>query len=135
MMLSMTADGVLNPQRLWRRSEVVDVRPSPVPRAAGLYAWYFRQVPGGVDTANCHVIDRMPMLYVGMAPKKSYVDGRCSETTLHQRVRYHYTGNAEGYAGRSLLPPRDGPVEPLQQAHSSDTVDLRGASPSVRSRG
>jgi hypothetical protein len=43
------------------------------------------------------------MLYVGIAPKKPYADGRRSKTTLHQRVRYHYTGNAEGSTLRLTL--------------------------------
>lgn len=43
------------------------------------------------------------MLYVGIAPKKPYADGRRSQTTLHQRVRYHYTGNAEGSTLRLTL--------------------------------
>jgi hypothetical protein len=74
-----------------------------VPRAAGIYAWYFRVVPGPIDVSDCHVFDGMPMLYVGIAPKKPYKDGRCSNTTLHQRVRYHYRGNAEGSTLRLTL--------------------------------
>jgi hypothetical protein len=103
MMSSMSADGVLSPKKLWSRAEVVDSRPSPVPKAAGLYAWYFRQVPGRIDTASCHLSNRMPMLYVGIAPKQPYADGRRSKTTLHQRVRHHYTGSAEGSTLRLTL--------------------------------
>jgi hypothetical protein len=104
MMASMSpADGVLSPKKLWSRAEVIDPRPSPVPKTAGLYAWYFKQRPGPIDTASCHVRDGMAMLYVGIAPKKPYADGRRSKTTLHQRVRYHYTGNPEGSTLRLTL--------------------------------
>ena len=101
---SMLAAGdVLAPKKLWSRAEVVDARPSPVPKTAGLYAWYFKRVPGRIDTRACHVSNGLPMLYVGIAPKKPYADGRRSKTTLHQRVRYHYTGNAEGSTLRLTL--------------------------------
>jgi len=45
----------------------------------------------------------MPMLYVGIAPKKPSKDGRRSASTLHRRVRYHYRGNAEGSTLRFTL--------------------------------
>lgn len=92
----MAIDALLSPSKLWTRSEVVDSRPSPVPKSAGVYAWYFAQVPGRIDVSRCHVHDGLPMLYTGIAPKKPYADGRRSKQTLHDRVRYHYTGNAEG---------------------------------------
>ena len=44
-----------------------------------------------------------PLLYVGIAPKKPYADGRRSKSTLRQRVRYHYRGNAEGSTLRLTL--------------------------------
>ena len=96
-------EGVLNPEKLWSRVEVVGARPSPVPKTPGLYAWYFRRVPGPIDRAGCHLHDGMSMLYVGIAPRQPYADGRRSKTTLRQRVRYHYTGNAEGSTLRLTL--------------------------------
>jgi len=45
----------------------------------------------------------MSLLYVGIAPKRPYKDGRRSRATLHQRVRYHYRGNAEGSTLRLTL--------------------------------
>ena len=99
----MPIDGLLKPERLWTRDQVVGSRPSPVPKTAGVYAWHFGQVPGAIDISRCHIYDGMPMLYVGIAPKKPYADGRRSKTTLHQRVRYHYTGNAEGSTLRLTL--------------------------------
>ena len=34
-------DGLLKPQELWTRSEVMS-KPSPVPKVPGVYAWYLR---------------------------------------------------------------------------------------------
>ena len=98
----MQIDDLLDPKRLWSREQVI-ARPSPVPKTGGVYAWYFRQIPGALDASRCHMRDDMPLLYVGIAPKKPYADGRSSKTTLRQRVRYHYTGNAEGSTLRLTL--------------------------------
>jgi hypothetical protein len=99
----MTRDQLLAPTKLWSRAEIVGVRPSPVPATAGVYAWYFGQVPGPIDTSRCHVHDGLPMLYVGIAPRKPYADGRRSKSKLRKRVPYHYRGNAEGSTLRLTL--------------------------------
>lgn len=98
----MSVERLLSPAKLGSREEVLG-RPSPVPKAAGVYAWYFKTVPGDIDVGDCHIFGGMPMLYVGIAPKKPYADGRRSKSTLHQRVRYHYRGNAEGSTLRMTL--------------------------------
>jgi hypothetical protein len=98
----MAIEALLAPPSLWTREEVIS-RPSQVPKTAGVYAWYFRQLPGAVSVDGCHRWDGMPMLYVGIAPKRPYRDGRQSKSHLHQRVRYHYTGNAEGSTLRLTL--------------------------------
>jgi hypothetical protein len=67
------------------------------------YAWYFRQVPGDIDTSRCHMHDGIPLLYVGIAPEKPYADGRRSKATLHQRVTDRYTRDAEGSTLRLAL--------------------------------
>jgi hypothetical protein len=99
----MPIDDLLEPRRLWGREEVIGARPSPVPKTAGVYAWYFRQVPGDIDTSRCHVQAGIPLLYVGIAPKKPYADRRRSKATLHQRVRDHHTRDAEGSTLRLTL--------------------------------
>jgi hypothetical protein len=96
-------DELLTPRKLWRSEEIVGARPSPVPAAPGVYAWYFRQTPGAIDIGGCHIFNGMPMLYVGIAPKAPYADGRRSKTTLRQRMTYHYNGNAEGSTLRLTL--------------------------------
>ncbi|MEJ7786319.1 MAG: GIY-YIG nuclease family protein [Solirubrobacteraceae bacterium] len=99
----MTVEQLKQPVRLWSRDEVIGSKPSPVPKAPGVYAWYFKAIPGTVDASDCHTFEGMPLLYVGIAPKKPYADGRLSRSTPHQRVRYHYRGNAEGSTLRLTL--------------------------------
>src|SRR3954451_16461270 len=99
----MPVEDLLSPAKLWRRDEILNARPSPVPNAAGVYAWYFASLPSAIDVSGCHTHHGLPMLYVGIAPKKPYADGRRSKSTLRQRVRYHYRGNAEGSTLRLTL--------------------------------
>jgi hypothetical protein len=99
----MAVESLLRPEKLWSREEVLAFRASPVPKTAGVYAWYFASLPGPMAVRACHSYDGMPLLYVGIAPKKPYADGRRSKSTLHQRVRYHYRGNAEGSTLRLTL--------------------------------
>lgn len=40
----MKATALVSPRRLWTAREVL-VRPSPVPAAAGVYGWHFKQRP------------------------------------------------------------------------------------------
>src|SRR3954447_21837681 len=98
----MGIEALLAPPRLWTREEVIS-RPPPVPKTAGVYAWYFRQLPGSVSVDGCHQLDGMPMLVGGIAAKRPYKDGRQSKSHLHQRVRYHYTGNASARLARLTL--------------------------------
>ncbi|MFB1498000.1 MAG: GIY-YIG nuclease family protein [Thiocapsa sp. N5-Cardenillas] len=94
---------MLAPARLWSRAEVL-ASPSPVPREPGVYAWYFRDVPPGVPTADCHRCGDLTLLYIGIAPKAPPKNGaRPSTQRLVDRVRYHYRGNAEGSTLRLTL--------------------------------
>ncbi|MEU6812984.1 GIY-YIG nuclease family protein [Streptomyces sp. NPDC046831] len=70
------------------------MRPSPVPAAAGVYGWHFKQ--------PLHpVLDAGRLLYVGIAPR--YIAKRTSTQNLRKRVRYHYRGNAAGSTLRLTL--------------------------------
>ncbi|NKX55950.1 GIY-YIG nuclease family protein [Arthrobacter mobilis] len=94
---------LLAPARLYTREEVLG-RPSPAPRASGIYAWYFDELPPGVDVRGCHVIPEGVLLYVGIAPKEPPRNGtRPSTQTLWHRIRYHYRGNAYGSTLRLTL--------------------------------
>src|SRR5688572_1825944 len=65
-------------------------RPSPVPQAGGVYAWYFEKVPLDVPTTGCHVVDDLTLLYVGISPKAPSADGTApSRQTLRSRLRAH----------------------------------------------
>ena len=94
---------LIKPSRLWSRAEVV-ARPCPVPAKSGTYAWYFRQLPGCVDARECLRYNDLTLLYVGISPKAPLKDGKSpSKETLRSRIRYHFTGNAEGSTLRLTL--------------------------------
>jgi hypothetical protein len=42
-------------------------RPCPLPRAAGVYAWYFRQPPKIIPLENCLRRNELVLLYVEVA--------------------------------------------------------------------
>ena len=54
--------------KLWTRSEVLS-RPCPVPQEAGVYAWFFGEVPDGVPLQDCVGCGGLTLLYVGISPK------------------------------------------------------------------
>ncbi len=88
------------PERLFTRAEVLQ-RASPVPRAFGLYAWYFREVPAIVPTRGCLEFGGNTLLYLGIAPDIKNKPN--SRSTLLKRIRQHYGGNAEGSTLRRTL--------------------------------
>lgn len=91
------------PNRVWSRAEVLS-SPSPVPRAPGIYAWYFRNLPKLVPTDGCIRLGDLALLYIGIAPKAPPQNGRRpSSQKLWHRIRYHYRGNAEGSTLRLTL--------------------------------
>jgi hypothetical protein len=97
------AEALVRPARLWTRQEVL-ARPSPVPAAAGIYAWYFSTVPIAVDTSGCVELDGWRLLYVGISPKPPPANGTAaSRQQLRSRLRQHYRGNAAGSTLRLTL--------------------------------
>jgi hypothetical protein len=94
---------LLSPRKVWSRAEVLTC-PCPVPRSAGVYAWYFREVPDGVPVKDCLMSEGLTLLYAGISPKAPPRNGRLSSTqTLYDRIRYHYTSNAAGSTLRLTL--------------------------------
>ncbi|CAM5545150.1 hypothetical protein AQI96_42100 [Streptomyces canus] len=89
----MEATALASPGQLWSAQEVL-VRPSPVPAAAGVYGWHFKQSPHPE-------LDAGRLLYVGIAPR--FMASRTSTQNLRKRVRYHYRGNAAGSTLRLTL--------------------------------
>jgi hypothetical protein len=91
-----------HPSRTWSRAEVLD-RPSPVPKAAGIYGWYLRQLPPGVPNTGCVHCNGLTLLYIGIAPRPPAQNGRTSSRTLRTRLRQHYALNAAGSTLRLTL--------------------------------
>lgn len=103
MSCDLDAASLMKPQRLWMRSEV-RCRPCPVPRVAGVYAWYFLSAPPNVPIGDCHKAHGAALLYVGISPKPPPANGSPpSRQTLCGRVRYHFGGNAAGSTLRLTL--------------------------------
>ena len=90
-------DAFLKSPTLWRRNEVL-ARPSPVPKARGIYAWYFRTVPPMVPVVGAHMVDSYSLLYIGIAPSSDD-----SRSTLRSRLRSHFRGNASSSTLRLTL--------------------------------
>lgn len=87
----------------WSLADMI-ARPCPTPTAAGVYAWFFSKVPAGIDAADCYVADGLTLLYVGISLKEPSTNGRPpSRSTLRQRLRTHFTGNAAGSTLRKTL--------------------------------
>jgi hypothetical protein len=75
-----------------------------VPRSPGVYAWFFRELPWPLDTTDRVTVDGHTILYIGIAPKRPPANGALPSTqSLADRIRYHYSGNAEGSTLRLTL--------------------------------
>ena len=89
--------------KIHTRAEVL-ARPTPVPKEPGVYGWWFRELPTGIDGSGCYSRDGMTLLYAGISPKEPPKNGRGpSKAALRSRIRTHYTGNAEGSTLRRSL--------------------------------
>lgn len=94
---------LLHPTRLWGAVEILQSY-APVPKSAGVYAWYFDEIPPGVPITGCHKsTDGQVLLYVGIAPKENKAAATSSKRTLRHRLRDHLAGNAEGSTLRFTL--------------------------------
>jgi hypothetical protein len=102
----MTADELdcfVAPARVFSRQDVL-VRPSPVPARPGVYGWWFRRLPSLVAADGCCHYEGLALLYAGISPDRPPRNGRpASKQNLAARIRYHYTGNAEGSTLRKTL--------------------------------
>jgi len=85
---------LLKPKKLWEPSQILR-RDCAVPKAPGVYAWYFKNFPLETPTAGCVTFDGWTLLYVGTSPKEPPKNGRpSSRQTLYSRIRKHIRGNA-----------------------------------------
>jgi hypothetical protein len=91
------------PADLFSRADVL-ARPSPVPAQPGVYGWWFRRWPSLVAADRCCRHQGLALLYAGISPDRPPGNRRpASRQSLATRVRYHYTGNAEGSTLRKTL--------------------------------
>jgi hypothetical protein len=94
---------LLEPEKLYSRADIL-AQSCPVPRLSGVYAWWFRTaLLPGVPLDDCREWQGRHLLYIGIAPRKPSAAGRSSTSTLRDRLRYHYAGNAEGSTLRRTL--------------------------------
>jgi hypothetical protein len=88
---------------MYSRGDVL-AGPSPVPAQAGVYGWWFRELPPLVVADACRQLQGRRLLYAGISPTRPPQSGRPpSRQNLRGRINYHYTGNAEGSTLRKTL--------------------------------
>ena len=93
-------NSLTNPFILYSRSAVL-TSPCPVPTEPGVYAWFFKEIPGITPTDGCVTKDNLTLLYVGLSPDK--IGKPNSKQNLRKRITNHYRGNAEGSTLRRSL--------------------------------
>jgi hypothetical protein len=102
----MTSDevaGFVNPVQVYSCEDVLG-HPAPVPAHDGVYGWWFRKLPPLVVADACRQHEGLRLLYAGISPNRPPLNGRSpSKQTLRKRIKYHYTGNAEGSTLRKTL--------------------------------
>src|SRR3954463_9877787 len=76
--------------RLYTPAEIL-ARPCPIPATAGVYGWFFREIPPGIDAAGTCQRDGLRLLYVGISPRRAG-----SSQSLRSRLRAHCRGDAYG---------------------------------------
>lgn len=93
----------LHPAHLYSQEDVLD-RPSRVPASPGVYGWWFRGLPPLVDARGCATCNGLPLLYIGISPKRPPSNGRPgSKQNLRKRLRQHYDRTAAASTLRRTL--------------------------------
>jgi hypothetical protein len=102
----MTSDEIarfIDPTQVYSLEDVLAL-PSAVPAQDGVYGWWFRQLPPLVVADGCCQHQGLRLLYAGISPDRPPGSGRSpSKRTLRDRIKYHYTGKAEGSTLRKTL--------------------------------
>ena len=91
---------IIAPSALHSRLAVLST-PSLPPSVPGVYAWFFKDLPGSVPVDGCITKDSLTLLYIGISPDK--IGKPNSRQNLRRRITTHFQGNAEGSTLRRSL--------------------------------
>ena len=97
---SRRLESIINPVDLYSRPEVLST-PSLLPSVPGVYAWFFKDIPGDALIDGCVTKGPLTLLYVGISPDK--IGKPNSRQNLRRRITTHFQGNAEGSTLRRSL--------------------------------
>jgi len=85
---------------LYSREEILSTTSLP-PSVPGVYAWFFKDIPGSALIDGCITKGPLTLLYVGISPDK--IGKPNSRQNLRRRITTHFQGNAEGSTLRRSL--------------------------------
>ena len=91
---------IVAPSVLHSRHTILST-PSLPPSVPGVYAWFFKDLPGSVPVDGCITKDSLTLLYIGISPDK--IGKPNSRQHLRRRITTHFQGNAEGSTLRRSL--------------------------------
>ena len=98
--LSQQLQSLINGVELYSRREILCTTSLP-PSVPGVYAWFFKDIPGTVPADDCVTKGPLTLLYVGISPDK--IGKPNSRQNLRRRITTHFQGNAEGSTLRRSL--------------------------------
>ena len=98
--LSQQLQSLINGVELYSRREILCTTSLP-PSVPGVYAWFFKDIPGNVPVDDCVTKGLLTLLYVGTSPDK--IGKPNSRQNLRRRITTHFQGNAEGSTLRRSL--------------------------------
>ena len=98
--LSQHLQSLINGSELYSRREILCTTSLP-PSVPGVYAWFFKDIPGSALVDGCVTKGPLTLLYVGISPDK--IGKPNSSQNLRKRITTHFQGNAEGSTLRRSL--------------------------------
>jgi len=98
--LSEHLQSLINCSELYSRREILSTTSLP-PSTPGVYAWFFKDIPGNAVVDGCVTKGPLTLLYVGISPDK--IGKPNSRQNLRRRITTHLQGNAEGSTLRRSL--------------------------------
>jgi hypothetical protein len=103
MTIQEAFEAITHPDHVWTWDELRQNRGLP-PAEAGIYSWWFRNVPADVPVAGTLCHQGLRLLYVGISPRRPSARRESpSSQNIRKRIRYHYRGNAKGSTLRLTL--------------------------------